>query len=157
MKLALTFAAAVVAALSLAGAGYAQGNASPAAALAVQVVQENDPASLSFSDWEYVLSWRDASPANKAAAEKVWQAIEQKQNGKRLKLPAKLVAVTKDGILAAISEDNQQANTADLHASLAKKPPRLPAPGSSIAVIGVIDGYTPKPFQFHMKDAEIAQ
>lgn len=138
-------------------AGFAHGITSFKAELAVKAVAENDPASLSFSDWEYVLSWRDASPANKAAAEKVWQAIEQMQKGKRLKIPAKLIAVTRDGILAAVSEDNQQANKADLRAQLAKQPPHLPAPGSNLFLIGRIDGYTLNPFQFQMKDAELAE
>lgn len=139
-------------------AGFAHGISSPAAELAVKAVAENDPASLSFSDMEYVLSWRDASPANKAAAEKVWQAIEQLQKkNARLKLPAKLVAATKDSVLAAIIEENQQANKADLHARLAKQPPHLPAPGSSLFLIGRIDGYRLNPFQFQMKDAELAE
>jgi hypothetical protein len=44
--------------------------------LAVIAVRDNDPADLSFSDYEYVLSYRDASPANKEAADKVWAAIQ---------------------------------------------------------------------------------
>src|SRR5262249_50065689 len=40
---------------------------------AVQAVIDNDPAQLSFSEWELVLTWRDASEANRAAAERVWK------------------------------------------------------------------------------------
>ena len=48
--------------------GFAAGiKAAPSAAeLAVMAVAQNDPAELSFSDWEFVLSHRDASPARNA-------------------------------------------------------------------------------------------
>src|SRR5215510_15660073 len=59
--------------------------------LAVKAVQENDPHTLSFSDWEFVLQYRDASPANGDAADKIWQAIQsQQKNGQaKWKIPVK--------------------------------------------------------------------
>ena len=44
--------------------------------IAVDAVKQNDPAQLSFSDWEFVLSHANCSPDNKAAADRVWQAIQ---------------------------------------------------------------------------------
>jgi hypothetical protein len=46
--------------------------------IAVQAVQENDPATLSFNDFEFVLAQRDCSPAGGLAAHKVWAAIQSK-------------------------------------------------------------------------------
>lgn len=138
-------------------AGFVHGIAAPGAAVAVKAVAENDPATLSIGDWEYVLSWRDASPANKAAADKVWKALQAKEKSAKLKLAVKVVAVGKDGFLAALTDENQQTNRADLRVSLAKPTPGLPPVGSAVSVIGVLDEYQPSPFQFHMKDGEIAK
>ena len=127
------------------------------AELAVQAVQKNDPASLSFSDWEFVLGFRDASTANKDAADKVWQVISDKEkNGQaKLKLPVKVIAATKYAIQAAVTDDNQQANKADLQASMEKPMEHPPAPGTKIDLMGVITGYAPQPFIFTMNKAEI--
>jgi tetratricopeptide (TPR) repeat protein len=125
--------------------------------LAVMAVEQNDLASMSFSDWEFILSFRDASPANKAAADKVWKAIQDKQkNGAaKLSIPAKVISVSGNTILAAISDDNQEANRADVQVMLEKPSSNLPAPGSQIKIIGVLTDYTPKPFMLIMKQAEI--
>jgi hypothetical protein len=128
------------------------------AELAVQAVRENDPASLSFSDWEFILSHRDASAANKEAAAKVWNAIQalQKNGAARLKIPVKIVATTNSTIQAAIAEDNQKDNKVDLLVVL-KAPLASPPPaGVSSEVIGVIVDYLPNPFVFVMRDGEVA-
>ena len=137
--------------------GFTVEKRSTPAELAVRAVQENDPASLSFSDWEFVLGFRDASTANKDAADKVWQVISDKEkNGQaKLKLPVKVIAATKYAIQAAVTEDNQQANKADLQASMEKPMEHPPAPGTNIDLVGVITGYTPQPFMFTMNKAEI--
>jgi len=124
----------------------------------VQAVRENDPASLSFSDWKLILSQRDASPANKEAAAKVWNAIQtlQKNGAARLKIPVNIVASTKDTIQAAIAEENRKDNNVDLlvvlKAALASPPP----PGTMSEVIGVIVDYQANPFLFVMRDGEVA-
>lgn len=125
--------------------------------LAVQAVQQNDPASFSFSDREFILSYRDASPANKEAADKVWQAIlNLEKNGQaKLKIPVKVIAASKNALQAAVSEDNQAANKADLNASMEKPLAHLPAVGSNVSIVGVITSYTPQPFSFTMNKAEI--
>lgn len=141
-------------------AGFAAGiHAAPTPAdLAVQAVQENDPASLSFSDWEYVLGFRDASLANKQAADKVWKTLRDKENnGKtKLKIPVLVLAATADSLDAAVSDDNQQAKKTDLHVKFSKPLATPPAAGSTVFVIGVITGYKLDPFAFTMQQAELA-
>ncbi|HYL09740.1 MAG TPA: hypothetical protein VEU31_03300 [Candidatus Acidoferrales bacterium] len=128
------------------------------AEIAVTAVKENDPAAFSFSDWEFILSFRDASPANKEAAEKVWAAIQDKQKQGEVKLRlngVKVIAATNDSIDAALTEDNQQANKADLHVVLEKPLLHPPAPGSMADIIGVLTSYTPDPFMFTMEHGEL--
>jgi len=124
--------------------------------LAVQAVEQYDPASLSFSDWEFILGFRDASPANRKAADKVWKAIlAMEKNGKaKLKIPVMVIAADGGSLDAAISDDNRTANKADLRVKLAKPAESLPAAGSTIYVIGVLRSYEPKPFMFFMDQGE---
>ncbi len=124
---------------------------------AVIAVIENDPATLSFSDYEYVLSRRDASWANEAAAKKVWQAIQAKQNNGTVKLAIPVKVISSDGktIQAAITDDNQQAKKADLEIILSEPLAQPPAPGSTVEVVGVLADYTPLPFMFRMKDGSL--
>lgn len=130
---------------------------SPAEA-AIVLVEENDPASLSFTDWALVLRHRDATPENKAAAEKVWKAITDKQRGggTRLKIPVKVIAATPDVIEAAITDEAQASNVADLHVAMARPLAPLPAVGANIAIVGTLSDYRPQPFQFLMTQAELA-
>ncbi|HET9840080.1 MAG TPA: hypothetical protein VFR84_17770 [Candidatus Angelobacter sp.] len=128
--------------------------------LAAQAVQQNAPDQLSFSDWELVLSCRDKSPANKAAADQVWQAIQVKQkNGEaKLKIPVKVVTVSDPSAMeVAVSEENQQANPpkVDMKVAMEKPMTKPPAPGASIDVIGVISEYTPEPFMFTMTKGDL--
>src|SRR5712692_3643941 len=128
------------------------------AEIAVQAVKDNDPATFSFSDYEFILSYRDASPANKEAAEKVWAVIQDKQKQGEAKLRlngVKVIAATKDSIDAAMTEENQQVNKADLHVVLEEPALHPPAPGSTIDIIGVLTGYTPSPFMFTMEKGEL--
>jgi len=126
--------------------------------LAAQAVQQNDPGTLSFSDWELVLSCRDKKPANKDAAEKVWQAIQAKEkNGEaRLRIPVKIIAAPDTSTLeVAVSEDNQAANKSDMKVTMEKPMTKPPAVGSSTDIIGVISEYTPDPFKFTMTKGEL--
>ena len=127
------------------------------AQLAIAAVQQNDPSTLSFSDWEFVLQFRDASPENKDAAEKVWQAIQNKQEGgkSKLKIPIKIISATRDTIQAAITEDNQNANQPDVRIVMQKLLAHPPAVGSRTEVTGVMTSYVPKPFLFIMGNGEL--
>ena len=126
---------------------------------AVVVVEENEPGSLSFSDWALVLRHRDATPANTAAAAKLWQAIQEKQQGgsTRLKMPVKVVSATAEAIEAALTDEAQAANVADLHVVLARPLAPLPAVGSTISIIGTLSDYRAQPFQLVMTKAELAE
>lgn len=125
--------------------------------LAVQAVQQNDPATLSFEDWEFILSKAACSPANQEAADKTWKAIQDKEKGgeARLKIPVKVISATKDSLEAAITDDNQKNNKADLHVEFEKPVVKPPAVGATTDVIGVITKYTPDPFMFTMEKAEL--
>ncbi len=127
------------------------------AELAVQAVQENDPSSLSFSDWEYVLSYRDASAENKAAADKVWQALREKEkNGEaRLRLPVKIISATENTIQAALTDENRDANKPDLEVTMLKPLRTIPAAGSEAELIGVIEDYRLNPVVFIMVKGEL--
>jgi tetratricopeptide (TPR) repeat protein len=125
---------------------------------AVQIIEEHDAASLSFADWALVLRHRDATPANKAAAEKVWKVITDKQQGggTRLKVPVKVISAAPEFIEAAITDEAQAGNIADLHIALAHPLAPLPAVGDKIAIVGTLSDYRPQPFQFVMTQAELA-
>ncbi|HWX54328.1 MAG TPA: hypothetical protein VN176_07020 [Verrucomicrobiae bacterium] len=136
--------------------------------LAVQAVKDNPAGDLSFGDWEFILSKAGCSPANKDAADKVWAAIQLKEkNGEaKLKISVKVISATKEAIEAAITDENQQANKADVHIVLepppppargTPKPPSLPAAGSMTDIIGVLTSYTPDPFMFTMEKGELPE
>jgi hypothetical protein len=138
-------------------ADFAVKPAPTAAEIAVNAVQENAPRDLSFSDWEFVLALRDASPANKDAADKVMQAIldKEKQGAAKLKIPVKVISATEDTIQAAITDENRQINKADLQITMTKPMLHPPAAGKMINVIGLITDYVPSPFTFIMKEGEL--
>ncbi len=125
--------------------------------IACKVVQENDPADLSFSDYEFILANRDAAPCNKEAADKVWNSIQnkEKQGQAKLKIPVKIISATRDSVSAAISEDSQNANKADLQVTLEKPILKPPAPGTMTSVVGVITRYEPNPFMFIMEQGDL--
>lgn len=128
--------------------------------IAAQAVQQNGADQLSFSDWEMVLACRDKSPANKTAADQVWQTIQAKEkNGEaKLKIPVKVVAVPDPSTLeVAVSEENQQANPpkVDMKVTMEKPMTKPPAPGAAIDIIGVISEYTPDPFMFTMTKGDL--
>jgi hypothetical protein len=125
---------------------------------AVEMANATNLGALSFGEWEFVLSHRDDSPDNQAAAEKVWKAIGEKQRGgARLKLPVKVIAATSERIEAAIAEANQSSNTPDIEVVLTHELRPLPAAGSTISIIGVLSDYRPKPFVFFLTKAELAE
>jgi hypothetical protein len=149
--------AAAAATQSAPPAGFAVAHATTPAELVVQAVQQTDPAKMGFPDWEAVLSFADASPENKAAADKVWAAIQAVQQGGtvKLRLPARVIAATPSSIDAAVSEDNRGSGTADVHAALAQPLASPPKPGDEVQISGVLDGYSLHPFAFHMAGARV--
>jgi hypothetical protein len=122
--------------------------------IAVQVTRDHDPAMLSIADWEFVLSFRDASPANKDAADKVWTAIQAKQQDGTVpfKFPVTVISAAANAFDAAITDANVAARTADIHVVMAQLlvPQSAPAPGTKVNVVGVISSYSARPFLFTM-------
>ncbi|HTC94988.1 MAG TPA: hypothetical protein VK699_16210 [Terriglobales bacterium] len=143
--------------------------------LIVTVAEQNDPATLSFSDWEMVLSHRDCSPEARPAADKIWKFIQDKQKrlekaklsktklkrakpkyqNVKLLISVKVISTTGNTIQAAITDENQQAGKPDLQITLAKPLKLPPAKGSEISVAGLLTDYTPNPFMFIMQEGEL--
>lgn len=125
---------------------------------ALQLAAENDPGRLSYADWEAILAQRDASAANKSAAERVWQIIADKQRGGevRLKIPIKVVKSTPERIEGAIADSNQARNVADLEVTMARPVSPVPVAGEQIAIVGTLSDYRVEPFVFIMTGAELA-
>ena len=137
--------------------GFAVKTAPSPAELAVLAAQGGSLSSLSMADWEFILAQRDASPANKTAADKVWKEIVDFQaRGAQLKLPVKVLAVTSDGMDGAILAANQEVGLADLHLKFAQAPQAAPKVGSMVSVVGVLTDYATNPFAFTMEKATIA-
>jgi len=128
---------------------------------AVDAVKNSKPEEIPFVDKEFVLAHANCSPANKEAADKVWQAILSKQKAAdgteaKLKLPSVLViSATKDTIQAAITDENQEAKTADITVTLEKPILHPPVAGTTIDVVGVITKYDPDPFMFTMEQGAL--
>ncbi len=124
--------------------------------IAAEAVATHDIVDLSVSDYVFILAQRDAAPKCRAAADKVWQAIQDKQKGgAKLKLPAKVITASQDAMDLALADDNQTANQVDLHVIMEKPMLRPPSPGSKIDIIGVLTGYTANPFLFTMEKGEL--
>ena len=131
--------------------------------LALQLMDENDPGALSVYDWVLILRYRDSTPANHKAADRLWQTIVDKQRGggqygagTRIKLAVKVISAAPDAIEAAITDEAQAGNVADLHIVMTQPLAPLPAAGSKIAIIGTLSDYRPQPFLFTMTGAELA-
>lgn len=126
--------------------------------IACKAVEENKPEDLSFSDDEFILQHRDDAPCNKEAADKVWASIQamQKQGAAKLEIEVKVISATEDTLHAAMTDENQSANTADLQVTMAKKMLRPPAAGAKVKVIGVMKEYKLNPFIFIMEKGELS-
>ena len=124
---------------------------------AVDAVKNSKPEAIPFVDKEFVLAHANCSPANKDAADKVWQAILSEQKAAdgsegKMKLPEVLViSATKDTVQAAITDESKEAKKADITVTLGKPLLHPPAAGSTIDIVGIMTKYTPEPFMFTME------
>lgn len=127
--------------------------------LAVDMVKQYGPESLSFSDKELVLSKKSCSPANAAAADQVWQSILAMEGGgeSRLEIPVKVIKSGKRSLQVAVGEANQHYDRADVTVAMEKPLTKPPAAGTMIKVTGVISSYKPQPFMFQMTRGRIAE
>lgn len=124
---------------------------------ALQLVEDNDPAKLPYADWILVLRHRDVGAANKAAAEKVWKAIgDRQQGGTRMKVPMKVISATPDRIEGAITDAARNGNIVEIEVAMARPLSPLPAVGSTIAFLGALSDYRAQPFLFRLTRGELA-
>jgi tetratricopeptide (TPR) repeat protein len=124
---------------------------------ALQIVEDNDVTTLSYSQWALVLRHRDASNANKMAAEKVWKAINDKQqSGGRLKVAMKVIAATPERIEGAITDEAQANDVVDIEVTMARPLNPLPEIGARIFFLGVLTEYRTQPFLFRLTRGELA-
>ena len=112
------------------------------------MLQKSTPDQMSFADWQYILS-----SGNQQAADQVWNAIK----GKALRMIAQVVSASPTSAQIAGSEDDIQANKADIELTFATPltPARVPKAGAQITVQGVPDSYKPNPFMMHMSDGQL--
>jgi tetratricopeptide (TPR) repeat protein len=112
------------------------------------MLQKSTPEQLSFADWQFILT-----SGNQQAADQVWNAIK----GKALRMVAQVVSATTTSVQIAASEDDIQANKADVELTFATPltAARVPKPGAQITIQGVPDSYTPNPFLMRMKDGQL--
>jgi tetratricopeptide (TPR) repeat protein len=128
------------------------------AAAALEAVADTDPATMTVPEWALVLAQRDESDANRAAADRVWKVIVDRQKGgTRLKIPIKVVSAKPDWLEGALSERNRATNTPDVVVSMALPLTPLPVIGATISVVGSLSDYQLKPFLFRMTRAELAE
>jgi hypothetical protein len=111
---------------------------------------------LSFGDWEYILESANASKCNKEAADRVWEAVQDRQKSPgKMRLSIKVIAAKADSIDAAISEENQQSGRVDLRIAMGKPILRRLSEGSLAEVTGVIDEYDQRAHMFVMRKGEL--
>ncbi len=112
------------------------------------MLQKSTPEQLSFADWQFILT-----SGSQQAADQVWNAIK----GKGLRMVVQVISATTSSAKVAGSEDDIQANKADIEMTFAKPltTARVPKPGAQITIQGVPDTYTADPFLMKMTDGEL--
>ncbi|WP_425068285.1 hypothetical protein [Reyranella sp.] len=124
---------------------------------ALEILEDNEPAKLSPAQWVLVLRHRDVSPANKRAAEAVWKALgDKQQGGQRLKLPFKVITATPERIEGAITDEAQAGDVVEVDVTMMRPLSPLPAVGSKIFMFGTLSDYSTQPFLFRLTRAELA-
>ena len=69
------------------------------------MLQKSTPDQMAFADWQFILS-----SGNQQAADQVWNAIK----GKALRMIAQVISASTTSVHIAGSEDDIQANKADI-------------------------------------------
>jgi hypothetical protein len=120
---------------------------SPAEQAAI-MLQKSTPEQLSFAEWQFIMT-----SGNQQAADQVWNAIK----GKALRMVAQVISATTTSARIAGSEDDIQANKADIEVTFATPltAVRVPKAGAQVTFQGVPDSYTPNPFLMHMTDGQL--
>lgn len=112
---------------------------------AADLVKSKDPKTMSFAEWQLVLS-----SGNQQAADTVWNAIKDKA----VKLGANVITATASNVKLAGSEDDIDAKKADIDVTMAKPIPAkfMPQANTQIFFQGTVSSYTPNPFMMTMTD-----
>ena len=112
---------------------------------AADLVKSKDPKTMSFAEWQLVLS-----SGNQQAADTVWNAIKDKA----VKLGANVITATASNLKLAGSEDDIDAKKADIDVTMAKPIPAkfMPQANTQIFFQGTVSSYTPNPFMMTMTD-----
>lgn len=106
---------------------------------AAEIVKYKAPQEMSFAEWQLVLS-----SGNAQAAQTVWNAIK----GKTVRLAAIVVSANANQLELAGSDDDVQANRADitLKMSTPMQSQMIPAVGKLVEFHGTITSYNTSPF-----------
>lgn len=124
---------------------------------AVSLIRERDLVLLTFTDWKLILSQRDCSPEATQAADKLWQYIQEKQNRgtTRMVIPAKIVSIAGETLLAAVTRSGRHDNQGELLVKLAAPAGNIPTVYADVDIVGFVTSYTAQPFQIIISQAEI--
>ena len=112
---------------------------------AADLVKSKDPKTMSFAEWQLVLS-----SGNQAAADTVWNTIKDKA----VKLGANVITASASSLQLAGSEDDIDAKKADITVNMTKPLPAklVPQAGAQIFFQGTVSSYTPNPFMMTFTD-----
>jgi tetratricopeptide (TPR) repeat protein len=124
-------------------AGFTVAPAPTPAEQAADMLKKGAPESLSFAEWQFILT-----SGNKEAADKVWAAIKDKS----VKLQAVVIEATRESLKLAGSADDIDAKKADITLKLAEPlaAARVPKAGAQLVVQGTVSDYTAQGEDFNM-------
>jgi hypothetical protein len=116
---------------------------SPADQAATLVSTTPDLKTLSLGDKEYVLF-----NGKQEDADKVWAVLK----GISAEVPGKVITATADSVQIAVTEDNVQANKADLTINMKTPLKTVPTVGSQVTYVATFDSYTQTPPMIVLSD-----
>jgi hypothetical protein len=112
---------------------------------AADLVKSKDPKSMSFAEWQLILS-----SGNAQASDTVWNIIKDHA----VKLVASVISASPTQLVLAGSEDDISDKKADITLTMAKPLPAklVPAVGTLTQFQATVTSYTPTPFMLTMTD-----
>ncbi len=112
---------------------------------AADLVKNKDPKSMSFAEWQLILS-----SGNAQASDTVWNIIKDHA----VKLVASVISASPTQLVLAGSEDDISDKKADITLTMAKPLPAklVPAVGTLTQFQATVTSYTPTPFMLTMTD-----
>jgi hypothetical protein len=112
---------------------------------AADLVKSKDPKTMSFAEWQLVLS-----SGNAQAADTVWNTIKDKA----IKLVASVITASPTKLTLAGSADDIDDKKADIALTMTKPIPAklVPAVGALTQFEATVSSYTPNPFMLTMTD-----